>query len=137
MFLASGTGSTQAGIVVGLDLVGWSDVKCVGISVARQRERGKQVVADFANMLANYYGLKMDYTDRILFNTDYLSGGYEKFTPEMKEYLEKVTACTGLVFSTTYSGKGLYGMMKEIEKHDLKDKSIVFWHTGGLMNIMK
>lgn len=137
VFLASGTGSTQAGIVVGLDLVGWSDVKCVGISVARQRERGKQVVADFANMLANYYGLKTDYTDRILFNTDYLSGGYEKFTPEMKEYLEKVTARTGLVFSTTYSGKGLYGMMKEIEKHDLKDKNILFWHTGGLMNIMK
>ena len=55
----------------------------------------------------------------------------------MKEYLEKVTARTGLVFSTTYSGKGLYGMMKEIEKHDLKDKNILFWHTGGLMNIMK
>ena len=52
IFLASGTGSTQAGIVVGLDIVGWNDVKCVGISVARQYERGKQVIAEFANMLA-------------------------------------------------------------------------------------
>ena len=41
IFHASGTGSTQAGIVVGLDRVGWSDVKCIGISVARQYERGK------------------------------------------------------------------------------------------------
>ena len=55
----------------------------------------------------------------------------------MKDYLDQTTAKTGLVFSTTYSGKGFYGMMQEIEKYHLKDKNIVFWHTGGLMNIMK
>lgn len=137
LFLASGTGSTQAGIVVGLDLVGWEDVKCMGISVARQQERGKQVIAEFANLLANHYGLQKDYTDKIFFNTDYLCGGYEKFTPEMKEYLDQITAKTGLVFSTTYSGKGFYGMMQEIEKYHLQDKNIMFWHTGGLMNVMK
>lgn len=137
LFLASGTGSTQAGIAVGLDLVGWGDVKCIGISVARRQERGKQVIAEFANRLAAHYGLEKDYTDSILFNTDYLCGGYEKFTPQMKEYLDRATAKTGLVFSTTYSGKGFYGMMQEIGKHHLQDKSIVFWHTGGLMNVMK
>lgn len=109
IFLASGTGSTQAGIVVGLDLVGWSDVKCIGISVARQKERGTQVIAEFANSLAAHYGLQKDYTDSILFNTDYLCGGYEQFTSEMKDYLDQTTASTGLVFSTTYSGKGFYG----------------------------
>lgn len=137
LFLASGTGSTQAGIAVGLDLVGWGDVKCIGISVARRQERGKQVIAEFANRLAAHYGLEKDYTDSILFNTDYLCGGYEKFIPQMKEYLDRATAKTGLVFSTTYSGKGFYGMMQEIGKHHLQDKSIVFWHTGGLMNVMK
>ena len=137
LFLASGTGSTQAGIAVGLDLVGWGDVKCIGISVARRQERGKQVIAEFANRLAAHYGLEKYYTDSILFNTDYLCGGYEKFTPQMKEYLDRATAKTGLVFSITYSGKGFYGMMQEIGKHHLQDKSIVFWHTGGLMNVMK
>lgn len=137
LFLASGTGSTQAGIVIGLDLVGWSDVKCIGISVARQQDRGKQVIVEFANQLANHYGLQKDYSDKIFFNTDYLCGGYEKFTAEMKESLNKITTKTGLVFSTTYSGKGFYGMMHEIEKHHLQDKKIVFWHTGGLMNVMK
>ena len=137
IYLASGTGSTQAGIVVGLDLVGWSDVKCVGISVARQQERGKQVIAEFANMLAAHYGLQKDYTESILFNTDYLCGGYEQYTTEMKTYLEDVMRKTGLMFDTTYSGKGFYGMMQEIKKLHLEDKNIVFWHTGGLMNIMK
>lgn len=137
LFLASGTGSTQAGIVVGLDLIGWEDVKCIGISVARQAERGKKVIAEFANMLAEHYGLKKDYSNSILFNTDYLCGGYERFTQEMKTYLDETTAKTGLVFSTTYSGKGFWGMMQEIRKQGIEEKNIVFWHTGGLMNVMK
>lgn len=137
IFLASGTGSTQAGIVVGLDLVGWSDVQCIGISVARQKERGTEVIEEFANMLAKHYGLDKDYSNTICFNTEYLCGGYEKYTFEMAEYLQNAMAKTGIVFDTTYSGKGFYGMMREIEKRGLKDKRIIFWHTGGLMNIMK
>lgn len=137
VFLASGTGSTQAGIVVGLDLVGWGDVKCIGISVARQQERGKKVIIDFANMLASYYSLQKDYTDSILFTADYLYGGYENYTPTMKTYLENVMRQTGLLFDTTYSGKGFYGMMNEIKRLNIEDKNIVFWHTGGIMNIMK
>ena len=137
IFLASGTGATQAGIVVGLDLVGWEDVKCVGISVARQKGRGTRVIAEFANMLAAHYGLDKDYSNRICFKDEYLFGGYEKYTPEMAEYIRNAMAQTGLVFDTTYSGKGFYGMMKEIETLGLKDKKIIFWHTGGLMNLMK
>ena len=137
IFLASGTGSTQAGIVVGLELAGWGDVKVIGISVARQYERGRQVVIDYANMLADYYGIKEDFSDRIDFVTDYLFGGYEQFSPEMDIYLKEVMKSTGLMFDTTYSGKGFYGMMQEIKKRDLRGKKIVFWHTGGLMNILK
>lgn len=137
IFLASGTGSTQAGIIVGLDVVGWNDVKCIGISVARQKERGKQVIAEFATKLAEYYGIKKDYTNDVLFNTDYLFGGYEKYTPELEEYLLATSKKTGIVFDTTYSGKGFYGMMHEIEKRKLHGKNILFWHTGGLMNLMK
>lgn len=137
IFLASGTGSTQAGIVVGCDLFGWNDVKVVGISVARQYERGKQVIADFANMLGKHYGINKNFTDKIIFNTDYLYGGYEQYTPEMESYLKKVMKSTGLMFDTTYSGKGFYGMMDVIKKEKLQNKNIIFWHTGGLMNLMK
>lgn len=137
IFLASGTGSTQAGIVVGLDIAGWEDVKCIGISVARQYERGKHVIAEFANMLAKHYKIQKDYTDSIIFNTDYLYGGYEKYTIEMEQYLKKIMRETGVMFDTTYSGKGFYGMMQEIGKNNLCDKNILFWHTGGLMNLMK
>lgn len=137
IFHASGTGSTQAGIVVGLNLVGWDDVKVIGISVARQYERGRQVIADFANMLGGHYGLDKDFTEQIYFNTDYLCGGYENYTQEMRDYLEQVMKQTGIMFDTTYSGKGLYGMMDYVKKNQLQDKNLLFWHTGGLMNLMK
>ena len=137
IFHASGTGSTQAGIVVGLDRVGWSETKCIGISVARQYERGKQVIVEFANMLAEHFGMTESYDNRILFNTDYLCGGYELFTPEMEIYLRKAMVETGLMFDTTYYGKAFYGMIDVIKKNGLQDKKIVFWHTGGIMNLMK
>ncbi len=136
IFHASGTGSTQAGIAVGLDLVGWSDVKLIGISVARQKERGAQVIADFANDLATHYGLDKDYKGHIDFNTDYLCGGYEKYTPEMARYLDVVMRETGIMFDTTYSGKAFYGMMDYIRQHNITG-NVLFWHTGGLMNLMK
>lgn len=137
IFHASGTGSTQAGIVVGLEKVGWSDVKVVGISVARQQERGKKVIAEFANMLGDHYGMKKDFTDDIIFCSDYLYGGYGHYTTEMSAYLERAMKETGLMFDTTYSGKGFYGMIDYVKKNHLEDKNIMFWHTGGLMNLMK
>ena len=137
IFHASGTGSTQAGIVVGLSLVKWTDVKVVGISVARQYDRGRQVIVDFANRLGEYYGLNKDFSDDILFCCDYLCGGYEKFSHEMADYLNRVMKHSGIMFDTTYSGKGFYGMMDYVKRHNLASKNLIFWHTGGLMNLMK
>ena len=131
---ASGTGSTQAGILVGLELVGWSDVK-VGISVAREQERGRQVVADFANVLAAYYHLDLNFSDRVNFCVDYLSGGYEQSTPEMRLFLADATKHSSLLFDTTYSGKAFYGLFDMINKKLIKD-DVLFWHTGGLMNLL-
>ena len=136
IFHASGTGSTQAGIAVGLDLVGWSDVKLIGISVARHKERGTQVIEEFANMLAGHYGVDKDYHGKIVFNTDYLCGGYEKYTSEISQFLDEAMCQTGVMFDTTYSGKALYGMIDFLHKNDIQD-NVLFWHTGGLMNLMK
>lgn len=137
IFHASGTGSTQAGIVVGLTLAGWDEVKVIGISVARQYERGRQVIIDFADELGRLYGLNGDFSDKIIFNTDYLMGGYEQYTEDMDKYLQMVMQSTGVMFDTTYSGKGFFGMIQEVKKQSLENKNLLFWHTGGLMNLLK
>ena len=136
IFHASGTGSTQAGIAVGVDLVGWNDVKLIGISVARQYERGRSVIVNCANRLANYYSLAKDYATDINFCVDYLCGGYESYTEEMNNYLNAAMLKTGLIFDTTYSGKAFYGMMDMVKTQHLQG-NLLFWHTGGLMNVQK
>src|SRR5699024_8366056 len=46
IFLASGTGSTQAGLLAGLDKYN-VNAKVIGISVGRSRERAEPIVAKF------------------------------------------------------------------------------------------
>ena len=137
IFHASGTGSTQAGIIVGLDRIGWDDVQVVGISVARQYERGRQVIVDFANQLADYYKMADRYDKKVEFCVDYLYGGYEQYTDKMESYLLDIMQNTGVIFDTTYSGKAFYGMMDLVNRRHINDANILFWHTGGIMNIMK
>lgn len=136
IFLASGTGSTQAGILAGLNLYGWGDVEVVGISVARKYERGVSVISDFLKELQLHLAQKNDLSDKVLFDASYLAGGYESFSVDMEEYINSVTLQTGVFFDTTYSGKALWGMYN-ILKNRYQNKNVLFWHTGGLMNLMK
>jgi len=133
IFMATGTGSTQAGIAVGLDLVGWSDVKLIGISVARSVERGKIVVVDFANELAKHYGMEKNYTDKIIFLDDYIGKGYDEYSKELSAFIRRVYKQTRLLVDATYSGKALFGMTDYIKKNQKKG-NFLFWQTGGPVN---
>lgn len=135
IFHASGTGSTQAGLIAGLAQVGWGDVDVVGVSVARKKERGVEVIEEFLSVLTRHLNLP-DQSNKIIFNTDYLYGGYEQFIPTMKDWLNMIMKETGVFFDTTYSGKALWGMHNILMK-EYHNKKILFWHTGGLMNLMK
>lgn len=136
IFHATGTGSTQAGIAVGLDLVGWSDVKLIGISVARTEERGKRVVVEFANMLARHYSIEKDYSKSIVFDDNYVGRGYDKGNKQIAAFARKVRRETGLMVDTTYSGKAMYGMMDYIKNNKVKG-NVLFWLTGGPLNAIK
>lgn len=135
IFLASGTGSTHAGIVVGLELVGWSDVKVIGVSVARSQERGTSIVADFANELAKYNNLNKDFSSDIIFDDRFVSGGYEQADSKEVEFIIWAMRSTGLIFDTTYSGKALWGLKHYLDNGMAKG-NIIFWHTGGIMNYL-
>lgn len=136
IFLASGTGSTQSGILVGTLKNGWNETRVVGISVARRQKRGIEVIDAFNRKLTDYYMMKPVACDKIIFIDEYLCGGYELFTTDMRSYLAEIACEKGLLLDTTYSGKAFWGMMNYIQTHGLKG-NILFWHTGGLMNLQK
>lgn len=57
-----------------------------------------------------------DYHNKVVFNDEYLCGGYEKYAPEMTDFLDSVMIKTGIMFDTTYSGKAVWGMCDYLKK---------------------
>lgn len=136
IFLPCGTGSTQAGIIVGLSLVGLRNVEVVGISVARNMIRAVEVTSEFVSMLARHYNIKEDLSSKVIISDEFLFGGYEGTTDEIREWLGEVGKRTGVFFDSTYSGKALWGMKEMISRNNWEDDNNLFWHTGGVMNIL-
>lgn len=132
IFLASGTGSTQAGILAGCCEIAWQKTRVHGISVAREKKRGMEAILESLNFLGQ------DSTDlqaAINFTDDFLFGGYGKYTPELQEFVVRVAKETGILLDTTYTGKAFYGMLELIKSQRLSG-NILFWHTGGIYNLM-
>lgn len=133
--LPSGTGSTQAGIIAGLKVYGLHNVQVTGISIARKKQRGFEVIQHLLNELNEAQGYDYDYSNSIHFNDQFLCGGYEQVNSELVEFVKSVNQETGIIFDTTYSGKAFYGMSKLLERGELKG-NILFWHTGGIFNYL-
>ena len=132
IFLASGTGSTQAGLLAGCLEVGWQHTRVHGISVARGKERGREAIAECLDFL------DLD-TERmsafIEFYDDFLFGGYGRSTGELQDFIARVAEHSGIILDSTYSGKAFFGMVRTIRDQQLKGK-LLFWHTGGIFNLM-
>lgn len=137
IFLPCGTGSTQAGIIVGLSKHGLNNTDVIGISVARSRERAISVTTEFTEMLATNAGLSGSLAHHVHITDRFLFGGYEGTTHQVKQWLGKITKSTGIIFDTTYSGKALWGMKSLIEEHGWANDINLFWLTGGIFNALK
>lgn len=134
IFHASGTGSTQAGVLAGLDKHGL-DAEVVGISVGRPRKAAEQVVSTFYDKLCDFYKISNG-TRKVTVLDNYLCGGYGLFNHEVERISQNSLRKYGFTLDTTYTAKAFYGMIDYLEKHQLKDKNILFWHTGGVLNYL-
>lgn len=132
IFLASGTGSTQAGLLAGCGMQDWCSIRIHGISVARTRDRGHAAVLESLDFLEES---TKSYEDLIHFEDRYTFGGYALFNQELLDFTERMARESGLVLDTCYTGKAFYGMLDIISREQLEGQ-MVFWHTGGLLNLM-
>lgn len=129
IFHASGTGTTQAGLVVGQFQRKRPDQKIIGISIARTLERGRKVIIDSINDYLN--GVSQEIDGYVNFIDSYISGGYGKVNMDIIETVKSVLKNDGIALNTTYTGKAMYGMEKYIVENDIKNKNILFINTGG------
>lgn len=132
---ASGTGGTQAGLLAGLDLLGWS-TRVIGISVAREAARGRQIVAELYEQVRNE--LQLDGAARYVdFRDDWVGEGYGHALPATAELIKDIASLEGLPLDPTYTSKAMRGLIDLVKQGDIPQGStVLFWHTGGLLNLL-
>lgn len=133
VFFASGTGSTQSGLVTG-KLLNQGTEKIVGISISsREYERAMQVMEDG---ILEYCEKKNivppeGIRENLILDTTYRAGGYGLYHEDIMMTIRKQFCENGLPLDPTYTGKAFWGMTEYIKEHGLAECDILFIHTGG------
>lgn len=133
IFFASGTGTTQAGLVCGR-LLHEDDRKIIGISIARKNPRGRQVVIDSIEDYLQEKEIAINreiIEDACIFIDCYTDSGYGQTNVGIQETIDEMMIYHGIPMDPTYTGKAFTGMKKYIEEKSISEKSILFIHTGG------
>ncbi|MEZ9835252.1 1-aminocyclopropane-1-carboxylate deaminase/D-cysteine desulfhydrase [Vibrio breoganii] len=133
---ASGTGTTQAGLICGaLNL--YQSCKVIGISVARDKFRGQSAVYESVTVFCEEQNLSIPSLEVVDFQDEFNCGGYEKTNAELTELINTVSKISGLILDETYTGKAFLGLVENIKSGRIqKGDTVVFWHTGGLLNLL-
>ncbi|MDO5100738.1 MAG: pyridoxal-phosphate dependent enzyme [Eubacteriales bacterium] len=129
IFFASGTGTTQAGLVYG-QLQHNEQRNIVGISIARKNPRGREVVID--SICEFDPTIDAERVKRhVIFEDRYIHAGYGSADDEIRAVVKEMLVRYGIPLDTTYTGKAFCGMKQYITEHAIKGKNILFIHTGG------
>lgn len=129
IFHASGTGTTQAGLVCGA-LVHQEKRFVVGISIARKKPYGRNVVIDSIKKYLMGRIDEKEIQDATLFIDDYAEQ-YGAYSQEILNTVKMLMMRYGMPSDATYTGKAFLGMTEYMCKNKISGKNILFIHTGG------
>lgn len=133
--LASGTGTTQAGILAGVERRNWN-VRLIGVSVARRNPRGTAVTQSAYDELRSH--LKLSGSElTVEFRDEWIDGGYEVAGSRVLETIRETARNGGLILDPTYTGKAFMALTDLVKNGEIASGAkVLFWHTGGLLNLM-
>ena len=132
---ASSSGGTQAGIVVGAKVTGFTG-KLHGVSIDKDDSDGATYeceLADIANETAKYIGFNAHFATQD-FNVlyDYLGGGYGVVGDLECEVIRLLASREGIVLDPVYTGRAMGALVDLIRNKVFRsDETVLFWHTGG------
>ena len=114
IFLASGTGTTQAGLICGRATHN-DDKNIIGISIARKNPHGRQVVAESVREYMQYINGDVGNQDAVIFVDDYIVDGYGSRNKQILEVISRVLRREGMPLDATYTGKAFWGMLEYVK----------------------
>ena len=138
---ATGSGGTQAGLILGRNLFGWDD-KCeiIGFNISRTSEQLFERVKWAMIGGIQRWRLPISFmTQDIQVIDGYVGPGYAKASEELFDFISMVAREEGLILDPVYTGKALYGLFSELkaskDRAELFGQRILFIHTGGLPSV--
>ncbi len=134
IFVASGSGSTHAGLLFGLRAFG-CNTKVIGVCVRRKKEfqvnRIRARCSELASMLNFDPGL---HNDDVFVTEEVFSPGYGQASPPVWDAMLRAARREGLVLDPTYSGKTMASFLSRASQSSA-DSHLLFIHTGGTPGI--
>jgi len=134
--LAVGSGGTYGGTFLANKIME-NDAVVYGINVGANAEYFQDRIIEILKESNSY--LQSDccvLKDEIRIIDGYVGRGYALSRQEELDFIYKLAKLEGLILDPVYTGKAMYGLVKEIQKGSFKDsKNILFIHTGGLFGL--
>lgn len=127
---ASGSGGTQAGLLVGKDLVGWPG-SITGVSVAMKREELEEKVYKLASETAGILGGRAN-RQSLRVDDGHIGPAYAVRTAQAEEAIEVFARKEGIFLDHVYTGKAAGALLEMLDQGLLKGQKVLFLHTGGL-----
>ena len=130
--LASSSGGTQAGMMVGARALGYEG-RILGISVEPRAESLTHTLAGLATATADRMGLGLTYVpEDFAVNDDYLGGGYGVVGELEREAIRTMARAEGVLLDPVYTGRAFGGLLDLIRRGVFAPgERVLFWHTGG------
>lgn len=134
---ATGSGGTQAGLVIGMR-EGGNDARVFGVSVGATAVEQERRVWSLVQETLDYMRLPEPTVDRrdVVASSDYVGDGYGMPSAAMVEAVRLVAETEGILLDPVYSGKAMAGLIDLVRKGRLRrDDNVVFIHTGGTVGL--
>ncbi len=136
---ATGSGGTQAGLLVGsalFDLPG----KVVAFNVCDDAAYFDQKIRQDVILWKQRYSVDFEVEGLQISTVEgYMGPGYGIASPEVFDCIAQLARTTGLFLDPVYTGKAFHGMVNEIQKGaegSMPDaRNVLFIHTGGLFGV--
>jgi D-cysteine desulfhydrase family pyridoxal phosphate-dependent enzyme len=128
----SSSGGTQAGLVAGARIFGYSG-KILGISIDEPEDALKEKVADLASSVMTLLGEEGKFDPgEILVNAEFCDAGYGVVTEIEIEAVRLFALQEGLLLDPVYTGRAAGGLINLIMSGFFSRRdTVLFWHTGG------
>lgn len=133
---ATGSGGTQAGLILGNQLFELGSVVW-GVNVDHDAQYFVNKIRNDMGDWKQLYDQPLD-TENLDINIieGYLGKGYGIASAKVFETIRHLAKTEGIVLDPVYTGKAFYGMLEQIKLGRFGDASdIVFIHTGGIFGL--